>query len=401
NSLSLYSFNNETKVNAISNMSEDLFEKPVVFINYRRSDSESEAGRLASDLDRIFGNRFSFQDIDDIQSGDLWIDKLIDAGLNAQVILVIIGESWLVKRNNKVRLFDEGDWVRRELLAAIEAKKIIIPVLIDGARLPKKNQIPPELHPLLRHQAFPIRKARWKHDIVPLIQDIKNITQHQTLAEKQKRSNSMRRFLGWGVFSILALLTIFLLSGIIDVSNFSSKHGPTDVSDSASVEANSDLSENSNKDWKRMKDLRIWMTTNLNVETVGSWCYDNDPENCKKYGRLYTWQAAKEACPKGWSLPSIKEWQKLTRSYGYGGKEVYASLIEDSSSGFNIQFSGELSVGENQFENLNRKAIFWTRDTYNSRQVQTYVFDRQRGVAVSGGTTSKDIGYACRCIRDN
>jgi hypothetical protein len=38
-----------------------------------------------------------------------------------------------------------------------------------------------------------------------------------------------------------------------------------------------------------------WMTKNLNVETADSWCYDDNPVNCNRYGRLYTWEAAKSA----------------------------------------------------------------------------------------------------------
>ena len=47
---------------------------------------------------------------------------------------------------------------------------------------------------------------------------------------------------------------------------------------------------------KVMKDGKRWMTKNMNVEVDNSWCYDNQTTNCDKYGRLYTYEAAKEAC---------------------------------------------------------------------------------------------------------
>ena len=74
------------------------------------------------------------------------------------------------------------------------------------------------------------------------------------------------------------------------------------------------------------------MAENLNYETENSWCYGDDPANCAKYGRLYTWAAAvgrdedecgiyhacnlgegdiRGACPKGWHLPSQSEWEAL------------------------------------------------------------------------------------------
>jgi uncharacterized protein (TIGR02145 family) len=56
---------------------------------------------------------------------------------------------------------------------------------------------------------------------------------------------------------------------------------------------------------------KAWMTENLNIKTGGSQCYDKKESNCDKYGRLYTWNAAKKACPSGWHLPSREEWQSL------------------------------------------------------------------------------------------
>ncbi len=51
-----------------------------------------------------------------------------------------------------------------------------------------------------------------------------------------------------------------------------------------------------------------WMAQNLNYKTDSSWCYDRRPENCTKYGRLYQWTAASNACPEGWHLPTGFEW---------------------------------------------------------------------------------------------
>jgi len=57
---------------------------------------------------------------------------------------------------------------------------------------------------------------------------------------------------------------------------------------------------------------QVWMAENLNYETGSSVCYDNDPANCTKYGRLYNWDEAMTACPVGWHLPSDAEWTELT-----------------------------------------------------------------------------------------
>jgi len=89
-----------------------------------------------------------------------------------------------------------------------------------------------------------------------------------------------------------------------------------------------------------------WMKKNLNIETPDSWCYGNSADSCSKYGRLYTWEAAMTACPTGWRLPSIEDWDKLAESVGgerdpfasYGGW-YYAGKKLKSKTGWRDKFS--------------------------------------------------------------
>jgi uncharacterized protein (TIGR02145 family) len=61
---------------------------------------------------------------------------------------------------------------------------------------------------------------------------------------------------------------------------------------------------------------QTWMAQNLNFDMDSSWCYDNSPDNCIKYGRLYEWDAAKRACPAGWRLPDNSDWNTLINAAG-------------------------------------------------------------------------------------
>ena len=56
---------------------------------------------------------------------------------------------------------------------------------------------------------------------------------------------------------------------------------------------------------------QTWLAKNLNYAVEGSKCYDNDPDYCVQYGRLYDWETALTVCPSGWHLPSDDDWDKL------------------------------------------------------------------------------------------
>jgi len=85
-----------------------------------------------------------------------------------------------------------------------------------------------------------------------------------------------------------------------------------------------------------------WMAQNLDRATANSKCYKNSADSCAKYGRLYTWDDAKAACPSGWHLPSDAEWQMLV---DYAGGDAVAGGKLKSTSGWYNNGNGTNAFG--------------------------------------------------------
>jgi len=87
---------------------------------------------------------------------------------------------------------------------------------------------------------------------------------------------------------------------------------------------------------------QVWLAENLNFAASGSKCYDNKPDNCTKYGRLYNWEKSMKVCPKGWHLPSDEEWTNLTDFVG--GSSTAGTKLE-ATGGWNSGGNGTDEFG--------------------------------------------------------
>ena len=141
-----------------------------IFISYRRDDSAGYAGRLASDLERVFGDALVFQDVEDIKPGADFVEVIDRAVGTSAVLLAVIGRQWLgaTDQTGHPRLEDPRDFVRAEIGAALRRGIDVIPVLVEGATMPRAEQLPDDLGPLARHQAIELSDTRWDYDVSQL-----------------------------------------------------------------------------------------------------------------------------------------------------------------------------------------------------------------------------------------
>lgn len=142
-----------------------------IFISYRRGDSQGSAGRLFDDLKRRFPQEQIFIDVDSIAIGEDFQDAIERYVASCHVQLVVIGPDWLGARgsNEPPRLHDAEDFVHIEVKSALERKIPVVPILVQGATMPRKEQLPSGLERLVRRNAVELRHTRWDDDIAELM----------------------------------------------------------------------------------------------------------------------------------------------------------------------------------------------------------------------------------------
>ena len=145
-----------------------------LFINYRREDTAPYAGRLYDRLIAHFGEDQVFIDIDQIEPGEDFVEVINRKVGTCDIAIVAIGRNWLgaTDASGKRRLDDEEDFVRMEIVAALQRNIRVIPVLVGGARMPRKQDLPEPLAPLSRRNAIELSETRFHADVKRLIEAI-------------------------------------------------------------------------------------------------------------------------------------------------------------------------------------------------------------------------------------
>lgn len=146
---------------------------------------------------------------------------------------------------------------------------------------------------------------------------------------------------------------------------------------------------------------QTWMAENLNFAVAnGSYCYLDDPSNCEKMGRLYTWQAAKEAAEAidGWHLPSKNDWNELL--VVCGDDSAGFKNITSAELGFNPVWAG-VRVSYGEFKTGGMGANFWSStpsDTNAGLGFSVAVMNTQRIISVHN--YPQDNACSVRLLRD-
>lgn len=169
------------------------------------------------------------------------------------------------------------------------------------------------------------------------------------------------------------------------------------------------------RDGKVYKTVTIgtqtWMAENLAYQAKrGCWAYNNDQENVKTYGYLYTWESAKKACPAGWHLATKDEWSVLATHLG--GEETAAEKLKEpgtthwmkpvsaatNASGFTC-LPGGFRNDTGDFYNLGLMFFCWCSTEEDSEKAnQVIIYSHTKRFTIS--YIEKNNAFSARCVKD-
>jgi hypothetical protein len=177
-----------------------------VFIAYRKDDTRSWAITLRDHLAHTLGERHVFFDVDSLGAGQ-WQAQIHDALDACTVVLVLIGARWTQPSDarERNRLFRTDDVHRIEIALALARPGVtVMPVLVDGARLPTAGELPDELQGLLNHQVSEIGDPRDRR-----VADLRRLT--RTVDVLMGHSRERRR----AVAATVAIVGVGLMNTVV------------------------------------------------------------------------------------------------------------------------------------------------------------------------------------------
>lgn len=161
---------------------------------------------------------------------------------------------------------------------------------------------------------------------------------------------------------------------------------------------------------RRMADGREWTTKNLDVDAGQSYCYDDTEPNCRRYGRLYTWEAARRGCQSlgaGWRLPTEEDWRRLAQHYGGAsddsadrGRSAYQALLAGGSSGFDALLGGGRESDGKRYARLDAHGFYWTATENGPHNAWFFNFGKGGLALHRQREGSKQMALSVRCVRE-
>jgi TIR domain len=148
-----------------------------VFISYRRKETPAYAGRLYDTMVARFGEDNVFMDVE-MAPGIDFVQRITEVVSGCVVLIVVMGPDWAMTTEEEGgrRIDNPSDFVRLEVETGLGRPEVTpIPVLVSGARMPRKEDLPEEIRGIARRNAIELSDGRWSYDVGRLVETLEGL----------------------------------------------------------------------------------------------------------------------------------------------------------------------------------------------------------------------------------
>ena len=161
-------------------------EAPWIFISYRRGEmGHWMAALLVSKFEEVFGRNSTFFDAGSISGGQQWDSKIRTSLEQSMIVVTLINKDWKIES-----LYHSNDWVFEEIRLALENNLFLLPVVMEGSKMPLSEDLPKEVEEFARRQAYFIDSRSvniFDSSIKAISEDIKNLLGTELSIKRKSR----------------------------------------------------------------------------------------------------------------------------------------------------------------------------------------------------------------------
>ena len=184
-----------------------------VFISYRREDAAGFAQAIFGQLERHLRRDQIFMDVDTVEPGVDFVNRIEEAIGESDVVIALIGKRWMGEREKaQPRIHDPHDIVHLEIATALARNIKVIPILVDGASMPNKDQLPRTLQPLVRRNALELSHTRFRFDLERVSQAVQKAL--SSTGVKRKADRQWPPWMWYGGLSVVFIVALGMAVGV-------------------------------------------------------------------------------------------------------------------------------------------------------------------------------------------
>ena len=157
---------------------------PKLFISYRRDETPVSAAWLYEVLVERFGEQNVFMDLT-LKPGEDFVERITDVLGSCHILLLVMGPRWAAPDDGTgpASIRDPDDFVRLEAEVAMARRDVeVLPVLVGGAKMPHRDELPEKIQGLTRIQAKQLTDHRRAADMRELVARVEELLPPETVA---------------------------------------------------------------------------------------------------------------------------------------------------------------------------------------------------------------------------